>query len=128
METQLFYLTMKSFLFLRERENVLETFHHMTAHTWQWKIESSSKWKDKRKRELEKLLWEKLSMLLCAILPNISLHRCCHSSVDLSAPTILLPRVRVPSTPSMLFSFIVLVLHLSCGNNKNKQKEAGLAH
>ena len=48
-----------------------------------------------------------------------------HSSVDLSAPTILLPRVRIPSTPTTLFSFIVFVLYLSFENNENKQKEAG---
>ena len=51
---------------------------------------------------------------------------CYHSSVDSSPPTILLPRVRVPSTPSTLLSFIVLVLFLSCDKNENKQK--GLAH
>ena len=48
----------------------------------------------------------------------------CHSSVDLSAPTILLPRVQVPSTPAMHFSIIVCVLYLSCEKNENKQKEA----
>ena len=45
--------------------------------------------------------------------------------MDSSAPTILLPRVRVPSTPSTLFSFIVFVLYLSCEKNENKQKGAG---
>ena len=49
-----------------------------------------------------------------------------HSSVDLSVPTILAPRVRVPSTPSTLFSFIVFVLYLSREKNENKQKEAGV--
>ena len=34
-------------------------------------------------------------------------------------------RVQVPSTPSMLLSFIVFVLYLSCEKNENKQKEAG---
>ena len=39
---------------------------------------------------------------------------CCHSSVDLSAPSILLPWVRLPSMSSMLFSFTVkFVLYLS---------------
>ena len=47
-----------------------------------------------------------------------------HSSVDLSVPTILPPWVQIPSTPSMLLSFIVIVLYLSCEKNKNKQKEA----
>ena len=42
-----------------------------------------------------------------------------------SAPTILPPQVRVPSTPSMLFSFIVFVLYLSFEKNENKHKEAG---
>ena len=45
--------------------------------------------------------------------------------MDSSAPTILLHRVRVPSTPSTFFSFIVLVIYLSCEKNENKQKEAG---
>ena len=52
-------------------------------------------------------------------------HGCHHNSVDLSAPTILLPRVRVPGTPSTLLSFTtVFVLYLSCEKNENKQKEA----
>ena len=52
-----------------------------------------------------------------------------HSSVDLSVPTILLPQVRVPITPSMLLSFIAkFVLFLSCEKNENKQKQDGLAH
>ena len=45
-----------------------------------------------------------------------------HSSVDLSAPTFLLPRVRVPSTPSILKSF-VFVLYLS--TEKNEKRPAG---
>ena len=37
-----------------------------------------------------------------------------HSSVDSSVPSIMLPQVRLPSTPSMLLSFIVrFVLYLS---------------
>ena len=49
--------------------------------------------------------------------------------MDLSAPSILLPRVRVPSTPSTLFSiYIVQIVYLSfeleCEKNENKQKEA----
>ena len=56
---------------------------------------------------------------------------CRHSSVDSSAPSILLPRVRVPSTPSTLFSiYIVQIVNLSfeleCEKNKNIQKEAGI--
>ena len=46
--------------------------------------------------------------------------------MDLYAPTILLPRVRVPSTVSTLLPFIVqFVLYLSCEKNEIKQKEAG---
>ena len=33
-----------------------------------------------------------------------------HSSVVSSAPTILRPRVQIPSTPSMLFQFVLLKL------------------
>ena len=56
---------------------------------------------------------------------------CHHSSVDLSSPSILPPQVRVPSTPSTLFSiYIVQIVYLSfeleCEKNKNKQKEAGI--
>ena len=52
-----------------------------------------------------------------------------HSSVDLSEPTILRPRVRVPSTPSMLSSFIVnFLLYLSCEKKENKQKEVEFGH
>ena len=49
---------------------------------------------------------------------------CCQSSVNLSAPAILLPQVRVPCTLSMLLSFIVFVRNLSCEKNENLQKEA----
>ena len=45
--------------------------------------------------------------------------------MDSSAPTILPPRVRVPSTPSMLLSFIVFGLYLSCEKGENKLKEVG---
>ena len=48
-----------------------------------------------------------------------------HSSVEYSAPTIQPPRVRVPSTPSTLSSFVVFLLYLSCEKNENKQKEDG---
>ena len=45
-----------------------------------------------------------------------------HSSMDLPTPTMLQPQIRVPSTPSMLFSFIVkFVLHLYGEMNENKQ-------
>ena len=50
---------------------------------------------------------------------------CRHSSVDSSAPSIMPPRVRLPSTPSMLLSFIVkfvLYLSLLCEKNENKPK------
>ena len=49
--------------------------------------------------------------------------------MDSSAPNILPPRVRVPSTPSMLLSFIVkFVLYLSCEKNEINKKRPGLAH
>ena len=59
-------------------------------------------------------------------LTNNSWVGCRDSSVDLS-----LPRVWVPSTPSMLFSiYIVQIVYLSfeldCEKNENKQKEAGI--
>ena len=51
---------------------------------------------------------------------------CRRSSVDFSVPTILLPWVQVPSTPTTLSSFIVTFgLNLSSEKNENKQKEAG---
>ena len=53
---------------------------------------------------------------------------CHHSSVDLSAPTILLPRVRVPSTQSTILLFTVIVLYLSCKRKKINKKRSGLAH
>ena len=51
--------------------------------------------------------------------------------MDSSAPSILPPWVRVPSTPSTLFSiYIVQIVYLSfeleCEKNENKQKEAGI--
>ena len=46
-----------------------------------------------------------------------------HSSVVSSAPTILRPWVRIPSTPSTLSSIYLLKLYPE--NNENKQKEAG---
>ena len=64
------------------------------------------------------------SMVKC-FQTNIWLKGCRHSSVDESVPTILPPRVRVPSTPSMLLSFgVKFVLYLSCEKNENKQKDA----
>ena len=47
---------------------------------------------------------------------------CRHSSVDSSTPSILPPRVRVPSTPSMLLS--INILFVSCRKDETKQKEA----
>ena len=51
---------------------------------------------------------------------------CHHSSVDLSVPSILLPQVRVPSTPFTFFSIYIVNLsfELECEENENKQKEA----
>ena len=45
-----------------------------------------------------------------------------YSTVDSYGASNLPPWVRVPSMPSMLWSFIVIVLYLSCGKNENKQK------
>ena len=53
---------------------------------------------------------------------------CRHSLAGTCAPSILLPWVQVPSTPSMLLSFevkFVVYLSLHCEKSKNKQKEAG---
>ena len=50
---------------------------------------------------------------------------CRHSSVDLSAPSIQQPQIRVPSTPLMLLSFkvkVVWYLSLHCEKNENKLK------
>ena len=54
---------------------------------------------------------------------------CRHSSPDLSVPSILLPQVRVPSTPSLLLSFKVFVLFF-CHVKRTKinKKRMGLAH
>ena len=54
---------------------------------------------------------------------------CCHSSGDSSVSSILLPWVQVPSTPTMLLSFIVqfmlcLFVFELWKERKNKQKEA----
>ena len=62
-----------------------------------------------------------------------SIAGCRHSSVDSSAPSILPPRIRVPSTSSMLFSiYIIQILCLSfeleCEKNENRQKRPRLAH
>ena len=46
-------------------------------------------------------------------------------SVDSSVPAILPSWVQVPNTPSMLLSFKVFVLYLSCEKKENKHKEAG---
>ena len=54
----------------------------------------------------------------------MSFAQCRHSSEDSSAPSILLPQVRVPSTPSTLLSIYIWIE--SCGKDKNKQKEAGI--
>ena len=46
--------------------------------------------------------------------------------MDSSVPTILHPQAQVPSSPSLLLSFIVeFVLYLSCEKDENKQKENG---
>ena len=50
---------------------------------------------------------------------------CRYKSLDSSAPTILPPRVRIPTAPAIIVKF-VLHLFLHCEKNKNKQKEPGL--
>ena len=47
-----------------------------------------------------------------------------HSSVVLSAPTILWPRVRIPSTPSTLFSICIEIVLRK--ERKINKKEAGI--
>ena len=51
-----------------------------------------------------------------------------HSSVVSSAPTILRPWVRIPSTPSMLFS--ICITYWNCNEKRTKinKKRPGLAH
>ena len=61
--------------------------------------------------------------LLKTLAKNLAFQVCRYRSVDSSAPTILPPWVRFPSTQSTLLSFIVFVLYLSL--IKNWQ---GLAH
>ena len=51
-----------------------------------------------------------------------------HSSVDSSAPTILPPRVQVPSTPSMLFHLQYLCYIFHGKRMKLNKKRPGLAH
>ena len=51
---------------------------------------------------------------------------CHYNSVDLSAPTILPPRVRMLSTPYMLLSMYIWIM--SCGKDENKQKKPESAH
>ena len=48
------------------------------------------------------------------------------SSVVLSAPTILWPRVRIPSTPSMLFSICIEIVMRK--RTKINKKRPGLSH
>ena len=64
--------------------------------------------------------------LQSALILNIVSWGCCHSSVVSSLPIILRPWVQIPSTPSMLFQFLLLKLLLELEKNENKQKEAGM--
>ena len=52
------------------------------------------------------------------------LRGCSHSSVDSSAPSILLPQVLIPSTPSMFFKFLFDLCRVE--KTKIKEKEAGI--
>ena len=57
------------------------------------------------------------------LLVKRSISGCRHSSVDSSAPSILLPRVQVPSTPSMFLSIYIDLCH----EEKTKiNKKAGI--
>ena len=68
------------------------------------------------------------SLHVQGIIVNDDTEGCCHSSVESPAPTILPPRVWVPSTPSMLLSFIVkFVRYLSCEKNEINKNRPGLA-
>ena len=49
-----------------------------------------------------------------------------HSSVVSSSPTILQPRVWIPSTPSTLFSNCTIAILFELEKNETKQKEAGI--
>ena len=66
-------------------------------------------------------------MFLCCCVSNLSVSRARpHRSVDPSASTILQPRVRIPSTTSMLFK---IVFELSCEKyEKINKKRPSLAH
>ena len=55
---------------------------------------------------------ELLSLILVTTNKNIYLQGGRHSSVVLSAPTILRPQVQIPSTPSMLFSICIIEIVL----------------
>ena len=76
---------------------------------WKWKTKENCKGRSKLVSAILKLYQN-------------NYRGCRHSSVDSSAPTILPPWVRVPSTPS----FIVFVLYFLCEKNEKEQKEAGL--
>ena len=49
---------------------------------------------------------------------------CPHSSVDLFAPSILLPQVRIPSILSTLLSIDIRIV--TCTTDEKNQKEAGI--
>ena len=62
----------------------------------------------------------------CAILifKQFLLLGCPHSSVDLFAPSILLPQVRIPSILSTLLSIDIRIV--TCTTDEKNQKEAGI--
>ena len=51
-------------------------------------------------------------------------HSSRHSSVDQCAPTILRPRVQIPTTPAMLLSIYISIVWFE--KYENRQKEAGI--
>ena len=73
------------------------------------------------------LLWKVLKGTLVHWFPfgtlKLSLLGCRHSLVDSSAHSIMQPWVRVPSTPSTIYQFILIC---AIRKDENKRKEAGI--
>ena len=59
-------------------------------------------------------------------LRDVGRQGCCHSSVDYSAPSMLTPQVRVPSTPSMLLSIYIDLCHVE--KTKINKQRPGVAN
>ena len=74
--------------------------------------------------------YKKVWMVYCSLIKHLSKAHCNkynwpigHSSVDLSATSILPPRVRVPSTRSTFLSIYIWIG--SCGKDENNKKRPG---